>query len=393
MEHHAENWQKLPESLDKRLKKFADDINPPMPDNGLRSAISAAAETFGRQICKIVGDHLDAKLTVNEYEGSRLDKRDVDKAKLVAEKYLTTRLGRRMDADRKRSMLERAVKKIGTDHQQPATTNDDDFILPARQVRTQRTEAAATSVKRPLPSPSPVIENTCSDSNRFSVLDNLIDDDSSPPEPSPTIRREAKKPRIAFTSEENTQLDGVKKTPTGVFVHEGPKHAWTLEPSERTKVLVIGDSNLRNANGAEVPEDWEIHCFPGGRFKHVAAVTRDMPIPPVLERVIVQVGINHRDEHKDVTSQEIGLMERALGRIADKVSVVGISVSNSLDSAAKLTVRRINQSLAYAFPIFIKPLKEDEVVISITDDHGIHHDGATVTRIMSSIVQHVQSLN
>jgi hypothetical protein len=112
-----------------------------MPDNGLRTTLDAAAEAFGRQICEIVGKHIDGKLALTTSEASTLDKRDIERAKQVADKYLTTRLGRKMDAGRRTALLDEAASKVGSGRQRRATTTDDEgFVLPACNVRLERLE-------------------------------------------------------------------------------------------------------------------------------------------------------------------------------------------------------------------------------------------------------------
>jgi hypothetical protein len=286
-------------------------------------------------------------------------------------------------------MLDNAEKKIGTGRRQPATTDGEGFTTPAHMTR--RAEGAATS-KRPAPSP-PAAQWQAD--NRFAALAFASDDDiciEAVDSPVSTQRPPNKSRRIDGTP---TKMIVGGRASTGHVVHDGAdKPAWILQPSEGTKVLVIGDSNLRHADAAKTPDDWEIHAFPGGKFKHVATLLDKMLCPATLEHVIVQVGINHRSEALDVTTQDIGRMERCFSRFDGLVwTATGVSVAASLDVAAKQTVRRINQSLKRGAPHFIEPLGEDEVGISPTDDSGIHHDVGTVDAIISSMIQHVRSLN
>lgn len=416
IEHHADNWRNLPESLGKRLKKFASDIKPPMAEDGtLRTAINAATEAFGRQICKIVGDHLESKRAANELEGSKLDNRDLDRAKAVAAKYLTTRLGKRIDGDRMKTRLDRAAQMIGTARstasgtvaagsKSPArpvasatavATDADGFKTPARSVVRTTAEGLTTKRRRAESSPTET-------KNRFDGLE--IEELCCTPEGQTKTARSLKKPRkvadpgsIATHTRQSTAAarDQCQQTPVGVFVHEGPKDKWSLKPADDTKVLVIGDSNLRSADAYRTtPDGWEVHSFPGGKLQHVTSLVSDMPCPPTLEHIVVQVGINHRQDDVETTNQQIARLEQALEGFAVKASVTGISVAKSLNEMAKRNVVRINQTLKDCRALhYIAPLAENEVVISPTDGMGIHYDGPTIDRIISSMVEHVQCLN
>lgn len=387
LQHHAGNWKQLPESLTKRLNKFANDINPPMPDSGLRAKVNAATEAFGQRICSIVGEHLDAKLSVNEVEASTLDNnRDVDKAKTVADKHLTCRLGRRINDVHKKSLLDDAVRKIGTSRQPPAaaaTPDADGFVAVAPgKVRSDGLLSAVRTPgkRRHLSSPSSV---ACR--NRFAALATEMDDEPGPVEQSPVVQTPVKKSRT----------DG-RRTPKGVVKHHDStaKASWTLEPCEGTKVLVIGDSNLRKADATgDATAGWEIHSFSGAKFKHVSLLVEQMRCPTSLEHVIVQVGVNHRDDALDATTQDLYRLEKALETLGCNFSFAGVSVPATLELSAKCTVRRINQNLNLGALKFIPALREDEVGISPGDGFGIHHDDATVGKVIASMVAHVQRLN
>ena len=408
LQHHAENWRKLPESLAKRMKKFASDINPPMPDAGLKEAIATAADEFGQRICAIVRRHLDAKLAVNEVEASTMDNRDLDKAKLVADKFLSTRLGRRIDGARKQLLLDDAATKIGAGRSRSvttdgeglallaarpstskpaATTDDEGFVLPAARPTTGKRQRALSS-----PSSTPI---PCS--NPFAVLaDESVEEDRQHLQRPQTPKKARRDSDVQPPSSGRTSRAArITRVPSRVHVHEGPKNTWSLEPSNDTRVLVIGDSNLRHVDATALPDDWEVHSFPGCKFKHVSAIASRCTPPTALKHVIVQVGINHRDEGVDSRPDlEIARMARFTRDLCKSVSVTGLSVADTLDSQALQMVGIINRILKDSRDLhYIEPLGFDEVGIADPLGSGIHHDEATVARIMSSMVAHVQSLN
>jgi hypothetical protein len=378
------------------MKRFANDINPPMPDTQLRAAIDAETEAFGQRICAIVRGHLDSVLAVNEAEASKLDDRDLEKARQVADTNLAKRLGRRIDGDRKKALLDDAVKKVGTGRRRPAVTDTDGFVTPA-----SRSKGNSPSLER-----QPVLLSPTPCSNQFSALASVLasnmtedEEEEQQQQQSPGTENPAKRQRRHSDPQPSgsaTQSAIRPRAPARLEVHSGPKEDWSIELSKDTDVLVIGDSNLRRVDATTLPDNWEVHAFPGGKFKHVTAVISKMRRNNTLKEVVVQVGINHRNDVdvEDRTSSEIAAMERVLSGLAARVSVTGISVADTLSPWEAGTVGRINEILRdHRSFHYIEPLRVDEVGIADPEYMAIHYDGPTLAKVMSSMVAHVRSLN
>jgi hypothetical protein len=185
-----------------------------------------------------------------------------------------------------------------------------------------------------------------------------------------------------------------------VFVHEGPKDTWTLNVRPLTAAIVIGDSNLRHVDPSSIPEDWEVYACPGAKYRHVIQLlsnyqerlTNAHP-DEMLEHIIIQVGINHRDDNVDNVREEVVKMEQLAIGLARFVSVVGISVASSLNESTRKNVDRLNQLLARGSLEYIPPMPSTEVVIRQPDYYGIHFDGDTVTRFVKHIINKVRELS
>jgi len=448
-----ENWKCLPASLDQRLRKFAADIRPPMFDDEFGRAIGVVTDHYGKDICRLARDHLDRKLAVTEVSASRINPADLDKARPVAERYLTSRLGRRLGPDQRQSLLERATAKIGTDRSvgtdgQPGSAQAP--IEPVSTVNPKTCVSNGTKRKVLASTPSPVQVR-----NRFSVLSDCGDDpiqstsgamDEAEPDfpvglvtpgsqPQVTKKKVIRKARnddpspstsgamdegepdcpvflVTPGSQSQVSMKPVVRitriplactTPKGVQLHEEPKEALQLEPKPTTKTLVIGDSNLRNADATKLPGDWEIHSYPGAKFKHVKQVLKGLKDnmvktgkPDKLDRIIIQVGINHRGEQVENISSDVSQIEQIVADLCQSAHFVGISTAESLDDATHRSVSRINQYLSQSDKLgYIPPLNRAEVYLRPNDTYGIHFDESTLGKVVNSIVSHVtkNSLN
>lgn len=185
-----------------------------------------------------------------------------------------------------------------------------------------------------------------------------------------------------------------------VFVHDGPKEAWNLNVKPFTSAIVIGDSNLRNVDQSSIPEDWEVHAMPGAKYRHVIQLlskyqerlTNAHP-DEMLDHIIIQVGINHRDENVDNVREQVIEMERIAIGLAKIVSVVGISVASSINEATRRNVDKLNQLLARGSLEYIPPMPSTEVIIRNADRDGIHFNGDTVKRFINSVINKVRDFS
>ena len=160
-----------------------------------------------------------------------------------------------------------------------------------------------------------------------------------------------------------------------------------LRPSVRN--MIIADSNLRRAR--HIPPHWEVQVYPGAHIHDTVKLIEsiDLSTKNELQRVVIQVGINNRSERVPARVVEsIIRCARAKGIVP---VFVGVAVSPGLRRHEMENLRDLNRMLNDSASHFIHPLDEDDVHIDQNDRHGIHHNQATVDRVIESVVNYVNA--
>ena len=177
-----------------------------------------------------------------------------------------------------------------------------------------------------------------------------------------------------------------------------PKEQWTLADKidAKTKVLIIADSNMRRATGA--PDEWEIHSFSGAKFRHVTELVKTMTVSQdaALQHLVIQVGVNHREDHPDWYANELEQLRSTLkGRPPNIIcSFTGVSVAESLPVKQRANVERINNNLANSTDFsYIQPVVCGEIKIVEGDLYGTHHTPDTISKIIDTMITHIELLN
>ena len=408
--HHESNWQQLPKSIDDRLSKLATDIKPPMTDKYLESAIQAATKSFGETITNIVQSHLQKKRCELDMAAAKLNPVDVDQAKTIADKYLANRLGKRLTADRRATMVDDAVKKIGSSMpaRSAATAVATDATAVAmdadgyQMVRrsphgrkaeeNQKPEQTADRPKRKADA-SPVQV-----SNRYGVLASMegIDQIESDVESNEESRRGSPNVAVNPTPQKKLKKSDYYRTPWGVNVYTGNKDEWTIQPKPETRILVVGDSNLRDS--PEVPVEWEIHSLPGAKLEHVTKMLRRMktilPANNKLNGIVIQVGINHRSSFSSLYKYEMRDIIDEINEMDVQSSYCGVAISSSKRPMTE--IQKVNEINAHAKKLwqsnYIDALPETEVVIKNNDIYGTHYTRDTIRKVIERIYNHCQSV-
>jgi hypothetical protein len=389
LEHHLSNWKQLPEKLNKRLQSFASDIKPPMTDGLLQNKIKKITDEYAGKLCETVRLHLEERSVLNDVTASTLNNQDVDKASEIAERYINVRLRNKLAHDHKEQLLKQAVKKIGT--VQPTagpskrTTDDEGFQL--QNHRKSRTGG----VKRTTTPPSQVMHH-----NPFSLLNNdkninldctIVDDSDSDNdtdmEPEYEMAQTPKKPRIQQT-----------KTTRRVVIHHEPKDKWAIKTLPSTKVLILGDSNLRGTNEGTLPCRTEVHCLPGAHFDHVDRMFALSEPDDQLDHLVIHVGINHRDEDLQVIKSKFKKLEVTLMNRAKYVSFIGIATPATMDPAMKKRIKDINDDImARSAHLFAEPILDERASSIRPSDPGeIHYDQQTVNNVIAGICDHLKGV-
>lgn len=399
LQHHRDNWNTLPKAISERLQRFIDDINPPMPGDEFKKQLTTLTEEYASSIVQLVQQHIDMGIAQKEVEAGNLNRVDIDRATEVASKYLTTRLGKRLDPGKRSQLLKKATLTVGRLRQPPpfhvpqpvvATSHPSSptQIQPDAQwepVATSRPSISTAGSKRKAEGSA----NTTPTNNRFQVLATVHaaddidiepeDEEGEPSSSPPPIQHSAKKAKQSATR---------RNTGSGVKIFGGPKDDWTIQPAADTHTIVVGDSNLRRIK--QIPAGWEIHCLPGAKFPDVTKAIESLPAEPKDNlTVIVQAGINHRNNYSKTTEQELDrLIHSLLVHSAVRRTIhIGISATPSMDFVNRAVLRKINDRFKHGLTAenCIEPLADDDVTTSSTDMQGIHYSDDTTDKIFSTV--------
>jgi hypothetical protein len=380
--HHESNWMTLPNSIGERLKRLTDDINPPMSDSTFKNELDIITQQYGEEIRRLVSDHIVTKKAETAIQAGTLNPIDVGRAKDVANKYLITRLGKRLTEQRRAELMNSATALIGKLHR-PKIQLKVPAPLKSRGTPknggTKRTAQQALSAE-------------CE--NRFSVLEHEtinvdtleenVDDDVEP-DTSPLCRPPVNK-RILF------ELNNVKNTESKVHLHQGNKRAWRVLPeSPDTCVLVVGDSNLRHVRN--IPPYWQVEALPGADLCDLMDGLTALAGNEKQFTVVLQAGINHRDKHDAEDETDIKKMLSAVrGNAAiDEIFFNGVSIPQEIpeSDAQRLVALNNFMKLQVGNAYYIEPIDRLEVQVSPTDRYKIHYDQDTVDRISQNMHRHL----
>ena len=183
---------------------------------------------------------------------------------------------------------------------------------------------------------------------------------------------------------------------TNKTVHYGNKDSWSvphIKPT--TKVLIIGDSNLRLIR--DFPSDWEVHVYPGAYFRHAPEILKSVPARNNLEHLVIQIGINNRGWQWTNNQVDLNKTFAQTKRLGVKTHYLGIAIPGNLSENHQDQLQRINDHARTKVGnrFYIKPLPTEQVrVISNKNPHGhndhdlIHYDQGTLDKITSNIINH-----
>jgi hypothetical protein len=372
--HHQTNWERLPKSIDERLNKLSEDIRPPLANDEFRSAITRLTEQFGKKLRDLVSEHLTAKKIETEVIIGRLDRTDVDRAKDVASNYLNNHLGRRLTASRRTDLLDRAAAMVGLNCKRTSPpqqrNNNTPPTTPPRNTQADRQPPASTRKRHatgtPQQEPTTMEQSTSDD----------VNGDERVAPPIPPRQTTAKKLR---PSPEHMLTD------SGVNLFVGAKDNWTIDVEETTTCVVIGDSNLRGVS--RIPPNWEIHSLAGAHINHVTGAIRRLKAHDSQKvDVIVQAGINHRDNVDRTVEQQIRLLvtEAHQNENIWRIFFAGVPTPAGLSDEETDNIRNLNILFAQNADDdkFITPIAPKDVETNATDHYGIHHTTKTADRIV-----------
>ena len=171
------------------------------------------------------------------------------------------------------------------------------------------------------------------------------------------------------------------RTTDGVFICTAAnRDEWKIVPAEHTKVVVVGDSNLRRFSS--IPKGWEVHCLPGAKLQHVNSAVEDLLLrcPDNLSVVYVQAVINHRDERPEQYKRDVEWLMRLNSQTPIHIAFAAVPKPPSLTAAQRQNIDALNTMIAEALvDQYVQPIAEDHFEILQKDTYKIHHTGYTCT--------------
>lgn len=167
LENHSRNWKEMPGSLKQRVEKFSQDIKPPLADTSYKQRINAITQQFMGDIIRTTQEHLEAKKDQMEATASLLNPTDVDRAQLVAVRYIRRSLGSRLKPEQLDEMMRGASEKIGSMLQvQPSDMEINTNVSHGNQVSVEHGLLMTESNPMPTPSKRKNMESTPSPRSR-----------------------------------------------------------------------------------------------------------------------------------------------------------------------------------------------------------------------------------
>src|SRR6266536_57578 len=167
------------------------------------------------------------------------------------------------------------------------------------------------------------------------------------------------------------------------------KEQWSIDIGRRTKVLIIGDSNVRLLQ--ETPDDWEVHCFPGANYRNIQKVLTNIPRSANMGRqidIVLTVGINHREEPPASFIPDLNYAHNLLQISGHRTYFNGVSILNADSTLHANNINIINQQWRSIRPeSFIEPRRTELNTHWDKDvsDPPIHYSNHTVAAIKDNI--------
>jgi hypothetical protein len=161
------------------------------------------------------------------------------------------------------------------------------------------------------------------------------------------------------------------------------KHNINVKISEDTKILVIGDSNLRHIDIKQIDKSWHIICIPGANLELTTSIINAIPLTHQLTDIIITSGMCDRDNKTPHVQNCLA----ALDRLTVKKHFMGVSFDEKKCSRQQtINIKRINDTAkADVTTIFISPLKH--VLMNLD---GVHYKISTVRIILARLISHMK---
>lgn len=194
----------------------------------------------------------------------------------------------------------------------------------------------------------------------------------------------------AGTSNAGTSQVAIEEEIVAVPHRSVDKSSWQVTTKPTTRLLIIGDSNLKLAKTRD--SHVEIHSFSGARLSHINDILSMSTLGDSVKDIVVATGINNRTGDNNFPL-DFKKMKEITSKMKQTVHFVG--VSQKLSEAKEIdNIRRLNKEAYDTFgDRYITPLAPGYIDIIRTDHFRIHHEVGTVNRILDSIFKHIRQYN
>jgi hypothetical protein len=447
LQHHADNWSSLPDSITKRLDALVRDIHPPMSDDTFRSALKQAATEFGQRLVQLTQEHICNKM---DEVLSSLGHNNGDNLQKAVEVATTFAHGRysKSKPEVLEKLMDPGFKKVGTLRVRPApivvvprVTNVRRRSSSAPPTPDSGVQALVPGKKRKIGNDTPTQEM---DTSHFSDIepadvcrDYTVADCATPPQvrqvtpvpfpvlidatpavPVPTtVDSNAVRPDTASVpdTDSDTSVIGPSQLPTAVSAHadthsklhhyesvrdrvlvfSGEKEDWYIPHLEPNTVVVLADSNLKGAT--RVPTGLTVVCMPGAHLEHATAAIRayKSPKPGLKLNLVVQVGINQRFNSFEFNQRLVDELHQAItaNPSIGGVRILEVSYPLSMPIDRKMNLDSLSEicTLSFGQDRVIRQLPMLDVKIVAHDEYGIHHTAETANQILTTVWTAVSS--
>ena len=174
------------------------------------------------------------------------------------------------------------------------------------------------------------------------------------------------------------------------IVHEGtPKSEWLVTLKEPKEILVIADSNFREAR---LPYAWALHVFPGLNLESAVNLIKrsNLQASSDLKLIIMSVGINNMKCCKKTTNIDLGKLKTVLETTNKSILFNLVSIPDTLNTQESENLLDLNTSARRKFEDrVIEPLDHTKITVLPNDKHKIHYDFNTITKICTLVTDKV----
>jgi hypothetical protein len=194
-------------------------------------------------------------------------------------------------------------------------------------------------------------------------------------------------PEILIESFSSTEESIIGSIEQGDFVLFDDKKTAHITIQKTTKVLVIGDSNLRMIEREKlkgrIPKNWTINCIPGANLTLINKLLLELPKKtPLLTDIIISAGMC---DNNNPSPQLTTTLKTAIS-LKKRIHFQGIVINERTlnDNQVKNLTKLNNTAKQQTNISYIQPPK----IFSTTSD-GIHYQAETVEKIFYSMKMHI----